>query len=138
MFFLLLSCSPIETTGGQADAWCSSVAAPRGSVGVSHVSQLSRHMFRAIFGACIALPQIIFIPSVKRRVRFRRIFGTFFSMSLPRIWLSRSTSKIDALDDDETERGQAAVRCSRKSAVLGSAGKRLPWPPKAAILNSDL
>ena len=25
-----------------------------------------------------------------------------FILSLPRIWLSRSTSKIDALDDDET------------------------------------
>ena len=36
--------SPIETTGGQADASCSRIAASRGSVGVRHISQLSGHM----------------------------------------------------------------------------------------------
>ena len=34
---------------------------------------------------------------------FGAFSGTFFSLSLPRISLSRSTSKIDALVDDETQ-----------------------------------
>ena len=35
-----------------------------------------------------------------------------------------------------TERGQAAVKCSRKSAMLGSAGWRLAWPPTAVSSRS--
>ena len=63
---------------------------------------VSAHVFLASCGACIALPQVMIKPSVERRVQSWRILGTFFSLLLPRIWLSRSTSKIDALDDDET------------------------------------
>ena len=112
--------SPIETTGGQADLLknCSS---SRICCGQPCLGIVLAHVFLAIFGACVALPQIQFKPSVERRVRFWRIFGTFFSLSLPRIWLSRSTSKIDALDDDETQRGQAAVRLFEK---IGSAWVR--------------
>ena len=122
--------SPIETTGGQADASCSRIAAPRGSVGVSHISQLSWHMSFSYHKSYSSL-------QLNVESGFGALLGTFFSLSLPKNWLSRSTPKIDALDDDETERGQAAVRCSRKSAVLGSASSRLASPRKAVFLSSS-
>ena len=82
--------------------------------GQPYLAIVLAHVFLAIFSACTALPPK---PSVERRVRFSAHFLSTlllvenmvifsrvplsFSVSLPRIWLSR-TSKIDALDDDET------------------------------------
>ena len=54
------------------------------------------------------------------RVRSWRIFGHFFSLSLPRIWLSRSTSKIDALDDDETPLRLTASQTATTRGVMVS------------------
>ena len=50
-----------------------------------------------------------------------------FSVSLPRIWLSRSTSEIDALDDDETPLRLTAsqtdtTRGVMVSGVMGACG----------------
>ena len=91
MFLLLLSCSrPIThgddalasrrellqicssgTSSGPTSLFSGCATSPtirtRGSVGVSHISQLSCHMSFAIFGACTALPPK---PSVERLVRF--------------------------------------------------------------------
>ena len=47
---------------------------------------VSAHVFFAIYGACKALSQIIFKPSVERRVRFWRIFGHFFQPVTPKDW----------------------------------------------------
>ena len=46
--------------------------------------------------------------------------GHFFILSLPRIWLSRSTSKIDALDDDETPLRWTASQTATKRGVMVS------------------
>ena len=43
-----------------------------------------------------------------------------FSVSLPRIWLSRSTSKIDALDDDETPLRLTASQTDTTRGVMVS------------------
>ena len=95
--------SPMETMRRQADASCSRVAAPRRRLvrrvlfrlreqpnhqntricwGQPYLAIVLAHVFLAIFGACTALPPK---PSVERRVQFWRIFGHFFSLSLPRI-----------------------------------------------------
>ena len=139
MFLLLLSCSrPIThgddalassrqllqkcssaTSSGRTSPFSGCASSPtirtRGSVGVSHISQLSRHMsfsqpspraqhchpslhlnvesgFRHIFEHSSACGNMVIFSPVPLSS----------SLSLPRIWLSRSTSKIDALDDDET------------------------------------
>ena len=42
------------------------------------------------------------------------------SVSLPRIWLSRSTSKIDALDDDETPLQFTASQTDTTRGVMAS------------------
>ena len=41
-----------------------------------------------------------------------------FSLPLPRIWLSRSTSKIDALDDDETPLRLTASQTATTRGVM--------------------
>ena len=136
---IFTSLHPLRRRVGQADASCSRIAAPQGSVGVSHVSQVSRHM---CFSQSLARAWHYheFFSSLQLNVKsgFGAFLDTLLSLSLPRICLSRSTSKTDALGDDETERGQAAVRCSGEWAMLGSASCRLASPPEAAILNSDL
>ena len=43
-----------------------------------------------------------------------------FSVSLPRIWLSRSTSKVDALDDDETPLRLTASQTDTTRGVMVS------------------
>ena len=82
---------------------------------------VSAPVFFAILGACTASPHIIFKLSVERRVRFWRIFGRFFSsVPLPMIWLSRNTSKIDALDDDETPLRLTASQTATTRGVMVS------------------
>ena len=99
--------------------------------GQPYLAIVLAHVFLAIFGACTALPPK---PSVERRVRFSAHFfehssacGNMvifsrvplsFSVSLPRIWLSRSTSKIDALDDDETPLRLTASQTATTRGVM--------------------
>ena len=127
--FLLLSCSRLLTHGD--DGWasrrlvlqsCSSATSSgpfsgcassptirtRGSVGVSHISQVSWHMS---FSQSSARAQHCH-PSLQLNVesRFRHIFEhssacgnmVIFSRVPLSFRLSRSTSKIGALDDDGT------------------------------------
>ena len=110
----------------------------RGSVGVGHVSLLSGHMsfsqssaraqhchssfqlkvesgFRHIFEHSSACGNIVIFSRVP----------LCFSVPLLRIWLSRSTSKIDALDDDEkplrfTASQTATTRGVMVSGIMGA------------------
>ena len=96
----------------------------RGSVGVSHVSQF---FFFSQFFACARCCHEFHGSHRECRTLLVNAF-----LSLSRMRLSRSNSKIDAFGDDET------ARCSRKSAMLGCAGLRLALPPRKAFLNIDL
>ena len=76
----------------------------------------SAPVFFAIFCACIAVPQIIFKPSVERRVRFWSIFGHFFQpVTLKDLAVAqhfkdrctgrrRDTATIDSVTDDDHAR----------------------------------
>ena len=78
-------CCPRETTRGQADASCSRRAAAR-----------RRLVRRVVFPAARATHCGLCFPIVFVSA------PVAVSLSLPRIWVSRSTSKTDADDDDES------------------------------------
>ena len=89
----------------------------------------------AIFGAWIQLNvesgfRCIFEQSSAcgNMVIFSRV-PLSFSVSLPRIWLSRSTSKIDALDDDETLLRVTASQTDTTRGVMisGIMGNSEEW-----------
>ena len=138
----------METMRWQADASCSRSAAPRrrlvgrvlfsscasspttrtrGSVGVKPcLAIVLAHVFLAIFGAWLQLNvdssfRCIFEHSSAcgNMVIFSPV-PLSSSMSLPRIWLSRSTSKIDALDDEETPLRLTASQTATTRGVMAS------------------
>ena len=148
MFVLLLSRSRLITHGDVAPAssqFCSGVAAARRRV-VRRVllpaAQPNHQNTRICWGQpCLAIIFFSFSQFFACARCCHEFHGSHREcrtllvnafLSLPRMWLSRSTSKIDAFGDDET------ARCSRKSAVLGCAGLRLALPPRKAFLNIDL
>ena len=141
---------PIETMRWQADASRSSSAAPRRRLvrrvrlPAARAAQPSEH--EDLLGSAIVSAHVFSQssagaqhchPSLQLNVEssFRHIFehssacGNMVifspvplssSVSLPRIWLSRSTSKIDALDDDETPLQFTASQTDTTRGVMAS------------------
>ena len=127
---LLQKCSS-ATSSGRTSSFSSCASSPttrtRGSVGIKPcLAIVLAHVCLAIFGAWLQLNvdsgfRCIFEHSSAcgNMVSFSPL-PLSSSLSLPRIWLSRSTSKIDALDDDETPLRLTASQTATTRGVMAS------------------
>ena len=132
VFLPLLFCGPLAGEESAPDGaeqaaaawsgayrcWC---ALARAKWPYSRTS-LAGHAFSRSFGAILLFVSSHSANNLQAALcrTASRISIAVFSLSLPRIWLSHSTSKTDALDDDETPRRFTASQTATTRRVMVS------------------